>query len=57
MTGAWQLERPDMPETPAEFSIDVPALAELDGKHAIYLKFNSDVADKSICVLNNLKFK
>lgn len=47
----------DMPCEPADFAVDVPTLAELTGKHAIYLKFTSDVADKSICVLNNIKFK
>lgn len=47
----------DMSDSPADFVVDVPALAELTGKHAIYLKFTSEVADKSICVLNNIKFK
>lgn len=47
----------DMPQSPARFTADVPALAELTGKHAIYLKFTSDVADKSMCILNDLKFE
>lgn len=47
----------DMPQSPADFTVDVPALADLTGKHALYLKFSSDVPDRSICILNNLKFK
>ena len=47
----------DMPMTPAEFSVPVPELADLTGKHSIYLKFTSDVQDRSICVLNALRFE
>ena len=47
----------DMPMSPADVEIAVPALAQMKGKHAIYLKFSSDVPEKSICILNNLKFE
>lgn len=47
----------DMPLSPADVEIAVPALAQMKGKHAIYLKFTSDVPEKSICILNNLKFE
>ena len=47
----------DMPATATDVAIAVPELSKMTGKHAIYLKFTSDVAEKSICVLNNIKFK
>lgn len=47
----------DMPAEATDIQIDVPELAKMTGKHAIYLKFSSDVTEKSICTLNNLKFK
>ena len=47
----------DMPMSPTDVEIAVPALAKMKGKHAIYLKFTSDVPEKSICILNNLKFE
>lgn len=47
----------DMPSEPVDVEIAVPALSRMTGKHAIYLKFSSDVPAKSICVLNNIKFK
>jgi hypothetical protein len=46
-----------MPAEPTDLHIAVPALAKMTGKHAIYLKFSSDVQEKSICILNHLKFK
>ena len=47
----------DMPESPVDVRIAVPELAKMNGKHAVYLKFSSDVKGKSICVLNTIKFK
>lgn len=47
----------DAPAVPVEISIPVPELAKMEGKHAIYLKFSSEVKEKSICVLNTIKFK
>lgn len=47
----------DMPMSPIEVEIAVPELSRMKGKHAIYLKFTSDVPEKSICILNDLKFK
>ena len=35
----------------------IDELAKMNGKHAVYLKFSSDVKGKSICVLNTIKFK
>lgn len=47
----------DMPASPVDVEIPVQELAKMKGKHAIYLKFSSDVREKSICVLNTIKFK
>ena len=47
----------DMPQVPVELSVKLPAAADLTGKHAIFLKFESDSQDTSICVLNTLVFK
>ena len=47
----------DMPATPVDVAIAVPELAKMKGKHAIYLKFSSETKEKSICVLNTIKFK
>jgi hypothetical protein len=47
----------DMPAEAVDLEIAVPELGKMDGKHAIYLKFSSEVKEKSICILNNLKFK
>ena len=47
----------DMPAEAVDVEVDVPELAKMNGKHAIYLKFSSEVVGKSICVLNNIKFR
>ena len=47
----------DMPQVPTELSVKIPEAAGLTGKHAIFLKFESDIPDTSICVLNTLVFK
>ena len=47
----------DMPKQSTEVAIDVPALKELKGKHAIYLLFSSDTKEKSICTLEDFVFK
>lgn len=47
----------DMPQVPTDLSVELPAAGDLTGKHAIFLKFESEVQDKSICVLNTLIFK
>lgn len=47
----------DMPAAPVDVAIAVPELTKMKGKHAIYLKFSSETKDKSICVLNTIKFK
>ena len=47
----------DMPRVETELSAQLPGAASLTGRHAIFLKFESDTKDKSICVLNSLIFK
>ena len=46
-----------MPAEPTDLHIAVSELAKMSGKHAVYLKFSSDLKGKSICVLNTIKFK
>ena len=46
----------DMPQTSTEFAIDLPTLAELTGKHAIYFVFTSETKDKSLCKLEDFEF-
>jgi hypothetical protein len=47
----------DMLQEATDLHIYVPAVAALTGKHAIFLKFESEHKGKSICVLNALLFK
>ena len=47
----------DMPSEETDLVIDLPAATSLTGKHAIYLKFESEQKDESICILNSLIFK
>ena len=46
----------DMPHASAEFCIDVPEIAEMRGKHALFLTFSSDTKEQSICTLESLAF-
>ena len=54
--GKLQLKR-DMPQESTQFSVDLPALQELDGKHALFFLFASETKEKSICSLENFVFK
>ena len=47
----------DMPQTSTELSADLPALAELSGKHALFFKFASDTKEKSLCKLEDFVFE
>lgn len=47
----------NMPQIPTDLVVKLPDAASLTGKHAIFLKFESDEPDTSICVLNSLMFK
>lgn len=49
--------RSDMPCVETVLSVELPEAASLTGKHAIFLKFDSDTKDSSLCVLNSLIFK
>ncbi len=46
----------DMPQESTEVRIDVPAIARLQGKHALYLTFSSEEKGKSLCALESLVF-
>jgi len=54
--GKLQLKR-DMPQESTQFPVDLPALHELDGKHALFFLFASETKEKSICSLENFVFK
>lgn len=47
----------NMSQVPTDLVVKLPDAASLTGKHAIFLKFESDEPDTSICVLNSLMFK
>jgi hypothetical protein len=47
----------DMPCVETVLSAELPGAASLTGRHAIFLKFDSDTKDSSLCVLNSLIFK
>lgn len=47
----------DMPKQPTELSAELPELAQMQGKHAIFLKFSSDVKEKSLCTLHDFVFQ
>ena len=46
----------DMAQQPTELSATLPALEEMEGKHAIFFKFTSDVKEKSLCTLHDFVF-
>ena len=44
-------------KNPTDLAIAVSDLKNYNGKHALFLVFNSQTKEKSICVVNNLQFK
>lgn len=46
-----------MERTSTEFRIEVPALAELEGKQALFFLFSSPVKEQSICTLQDFVFE
>ena len=53
--GSFQLTR-DMPKESMQLSMDVPALAGMSGKHALFFTFSSDTKEQSLCSLESLVF-
>ena len=47
----------DMPQTSTEMALEIPALADLTGKHALFFVFSSDTKGKSICTLEDFTFR
>lgn len=47
----------DMPQESTQFSVELPELKALDGKHALFFLFASDTKEKSICTLENFVFQ
>ncbi len=46
----------DMPKNLTELKTNLPALAELTGKHAVFFIFSSDTKEKSLCTLQDFVF-
>ena len=47
----------DMPKESTELALEVPALADLTGKHALFFVFSSDTKEKSLCTLEDFVFR
>ena len=47
----------DMAKESTELSADLPAIAELTGKHAIFFTFSSPTKDQSLCTLQDFVFE
>ena len=47
----------DMPQVSTETVTELPALAELTGKHALFFCFKSETKEKSLCKLCDFSFK
>lgn len=47
----------DMPKESTEMAIELPALADYTGKHALFFVFASDTKEKSICILEDFTFR
>ena len=46
-----------MAQTSTELAADLPSLRELQGKHAIFFVFSSDVKERSLCTLEDFTFE
>jgi hypothetical protein len=53
--GTLQLKA-DMPQQPTEQTVELPALSDLQGKHALFFTFSSPTKEKSICTLLDFVF-
>ncbi len=47
----------DMPKTSTEMTVDLPALTQLTGKHAIFFTFSSPTKEQSLSTLEDLVFQ
>ena len=47
----------NMPQKTAEMKVVLPDLGNLEGKHAIFLKFSSPEKEKSVCTLTDFIFR
>ena len=55
MLGTIELKA-DMPRESTEVTVELPALSELTGKHALYFTFQSETKEKSLCILQDFVF-
>jgi len=56
LLGSFELKA-DMPQEATEAVFDLPELAKLSGKHAIYFVFKSNTKQKSLCTLLDFAFQ
>jgi hypothetical protein len=47
----------NMPQKATEMKVVLPDLGNLEGKHAIFLKFSSPEKEKSVCTLTDFIFR
>ena len=47
----------DMAQQPTELTAELPDLAKLSGKHAIFFTFSSNTKEKSLCTLHDFVFE
>ena len=47
----------DMDQQPTELTAELPDLAKLSGKHAIFFTFSSNTKEKSLCTLHDFVFE
>ena len=46
-----------MPQEPTQLSIELPTLSGIEGKHAVFFLFQSDVKERSLCTLHDFVFE
>ena len=47
----------EMPQTSTEIAVDLPAAADLNGKHAIFFLFSSQTKEQTLCTLEDFVFE
>ena len=55
MLGTIELKA-DMPQELTELAAELPSLAELTGKHALFFVFSSETKAQSLCTLEDFVF-
>lgn len=47
----------DMPQKSTELTVELPALSDMSGKHALFFTFSSETKGKSLCTLEDFVFE